>query len=179
MEWNVIWTDQIYRQWNQKHPKIKFEFTYSRTSITSLDTKLYKNENETLCITIYRKPSDCYNFLHCKSLHPKALKDSIPYSQALCIKQICSKTSEVIKHLKNLKDAFIRRGHQSKILDHHFERAMNIDRKILLENKEKSSTQGNLLSVLTFNKTLPNIKNVIDKHWHILSINENLWKVFD
>ena len=102
--------------------------------------------------------------MHCKSLHPKALKDSIPYSQALCIKQTCSKTSEVIKHLKNLKDAFIRRGYQSKILDHHFERAMNIDRKILLENKEKSSTQGNLLSVLTFNKTLPNIKNVIDKH---------------
>ena len=102
--------------------------------------------------------------MHCKLLHPKALKDSIPYSQALCVKQICSKTSEVIKHLKNLKDAFIRRGYQSKILDHHFERAMNIDRKILLENKEKSSTQGNLLSVLTFNKTLPNIKNVIDKH---------------
>ena len=33
--------------------------------------------------------------------------------------------------------------------------------------------------VLTFNKTLPNIKNVIDQHWHILSINENLRKVFD
>ena len=102
--------------------------------------------------------------MHCKLLHPKALKDSIPYSQALCVKQICSKTAEVIKHLKNLKDAFIRRGYQSKILDHHFERAMNINQKILLENKEKSSTQGNLLSVLTFNKTLPNIKNVIDKH---------------
>ena len=117
--------------------------------------------------------------MHCKSLHPKALKDSIPYSQALCIKQICSKTSEVIKHLKNLKDAFIRRGYQSKILDHHFERAMNIDRKILLENKEKSSTQGNLLSVLTFNKTLPNIKNVIDKHWNILLYQRKFKKVFD
>ena len=28
-------------------------------------------------------------------------------------------------------------------------------------------------------QTLPNIKNVIDKHWHILSINENVRKVFD
>ena len=33
--------------------------------------------------------------------------------------------------------------------------------------------------LLTFNKTLPNIKNVNDKHWYILSINENLRKVFD
>ena len=51
---------------------------------------------------------------------------------------------------------------------------MNVDRKLLLENKEKPSTQENLPLVLTFNKTLPNIKNVIDKHWHILSIDENL-----
>ena len=95
------------------------------------------------------------------------------------IKQICSETSEVIKNLKDLKDAFIKRGYYSKILDHHFERAMNVDRKILLENKEKPSAQGNLPLVLTYNKTLPNIQNVRDKDWYILSINENLPEVFD
>ena len=42
---------------------------------------------------------------------------------------ICSETSKIIKHLKDLKDAFIKRGYQSKILDHHFERAMSVDRK--------------------------------------------------
>ena len=111
-------------------------------------------------------------------MHLKALKDNITHSQALRIKRICSETSEVIKHLKDLKDAFIKRGYQSKVLDHQFERAMSMDRKILLENKEKPSTQGNLPLVLIFNKTF-NIKNVIDRHWHILSINENLQKVFD
>ena len=55
----------------------------------------------------------------------------------------------------------------------------SVDRKILLENKEKPYTQENLPLVLTFNKTLPDIKIVVDKHWHILSINENLRKVFD
>ena len=118
---------------NQEHPTIKFEFTFSRTSITFLYTKIYKNENGTLCITICRKPSDRSNFLLYKSAHPKALKDSISYSQALHIKQICSETSEVIKHLEDLKDAFIKRGYQSKILDHRFERAMSVDQKILLE----------------------------------------------
>ena len=89
------------------------------------------------------------------------MKDSIPYNQALRIKRICSKTLEVIKHLKYLKDAFIKRGYQPKILDHHFERTMSVDRKILLE---KPSTQGNLLLVLNLPKTLPNVKNVIDEH---------------
>ena len=118
--------------------------------VSFLDTKICKNENGTLCTTICRKPSDRRNFLHYK----------LPYSQALRIKRICSETSEVIKHLKDLKDAFIKRGYQSKILDHHFEKVMSVDRKILLENKEKPSTQENLPLVLTFNKTLPNIKNV-------------------
>ena len=135
---------------NKKHSTIKFEFTYSRTSITFLDTKVHKNENWTLCTTIFRKPSDLRNFLHHKSAHPKALKDSIPYSQALRIKRICSETSEVMKHLKDLKDVFIKRGYESKILYHHFERTMSVDRKILLENKEKPSTQGNLLTVNTY-----------------------------
>ena len=85
-----------------KNPTMKFEFTYSRTSITFLDAKVFKNKNGTLCTTIHRKPSGRLNCLHYKSAHPKALKDSLPYSQALCIRRICSETSEAIKHLKDL-----------------------------------------------------------------------------
>ena len=120
---------------NQKHRTIKFEFTNSRTSIAFLDTKVYKNENLTLCTRVYRKLSDHRNFLRYKSGHPKALKDSIPCSQALALKRICSETCEVIKHLKDLKDAFIKRVYQSKILDHDFERVLSVDRKILLVEK--------------------------------------------
>ena len=99
------------------------------------------------------------------------------HCQSLCIKQTCSKTSHVIKHLNDLKDAFIQRGYQSKTLKYHFQRA--ISRKILLENKEKPSTQGNVLLVLTFNKLLTNIKIARDKHSHILPFKENLRKVFN
>ena len=73
----------------------------------------------------------------------KALKDSITYSQALRIKPISSKTSEVTMHLKDLKNVFSKRGYQSKILDNDFEKAISVDPKTLLENKEKPSTQGN------------------------------------
>ena len=73
------------------------------------------------------------------------MKDRIPYSQALRKTRICSETSKVIKNVKDPKDAFIKKGHHSKIFEHHFQKAMNVDQKILLENKEKLSTQGNLL----------------------------------
>ena len=90
----------------------------------------------------------------------------------MSIKQICSETSKVIKNVKDLKDTFIKKGYHSKTLDDHFKRAMNVDRQTLLENKEKLSTQGSLPLVLNYNKILPSVNNV--KHWHFLSITENV-----
>ena len=59
--------------------------------ITFFRHQVYTNEDGTLCTTIYGKPSDRRDFLHCKLAHPKALKDSISFRQALRIKRICSK----------------------------------------------------------------------------------------
>ena len=39
---------------------------------------------------------------------------------------------------------------------------MRVDRKTLLQTKEKLITQENLQMLVAFNKMLPNIKNVID-----------------
>ena len=123
-------------------------------------------------IHTHRKPNDHRNFLHYDSADPKSLKDSIPFSQALHIKRICSEASEVIRHFKDLKDAFIKRSYKPELLDYQFEGAMRVDRKVLLQTKDKPATQENLQLVVT----LPNIKNVIDKHWHILSINKKFKK---
>ena len=49
---------------------------------------------------------------------------------------------------------------------------MRVDRKVLSQTNQKPSTQENLPLVVTFNKMLPNIKNVFDKHWHIISFNQ-------
>ena len=67
------------------------------------------------------------NFFHYILAHPKALKDSIPCSQALRIKGMSLETAKVIKYLNNLKDASIKSGYHFEILDHHFEIAMNVD----------------------------------------------------
>ena len=73
------------------------------------------------------------------------------------MKQIYSQTSDVFKDLKDFTHAFIKRGYQSKILDHHFEKVMSVDGKILSKNKERLSTQEKLPLVITFNETVPNI----------------------
>ena len=85
---------------------IKFEFKYSQTKIEFPDVLLYKDYNNMLQTTIYRKQADQQNYLDAQSEHPKLLKDSIPYSQALRIKQICSSQQEFLNHTANMINQF-------------------------------------------------------------------------
>ena len=49
-----------------------------------LDSMIYKDTNNKLCLTIYRKPTDRQNYFYFKSANPSSLK-CILYSQALRI----------------------------------------------------------------------------------------------
>ena len=66
---------------NKKHSSIKFEFKYIQTKIEFLDVLVYKDHNNMLQTTIYRKQRDRQNYLDARSERPKLLKDSIPYSK--------------------------------------------------------------------------------------------------
>ena len=62
---------------NQKHQSIKFDFKFSKGSIESLDTIVYIDSKNRLLTTLYKKPTDCQNYLHAKSAHPFSLKKTL------------------------------------------------------------------------------------------------------
>ena len=96
---------------NKKNSSIKFEFNYSQIKIDILDVLVYKDHNNMLQTTIYRKQTDRQNYLDARSEHPKPLKDSIPYSQALRIKRICSSQQE-LNHTAKMINQFQKRGYE-------------------------------------------------------------------
>ena len=96
----LIWTGtkqellMLLEKLNSKHKTIKFEHNISNNNISFLDTLIYKDKNNTLQTTLYQKPTDQQSYLHAHLGHPTGLKRSIPYSQALRIKTICSTLTE-------------------------------------------------------------------------------------
>ena len=83
-----------------------------------LDTMVNKNKDNNPQTTLYQKPTDQQSYLHAKSEHPCALKNSIAYSQTLRVKTVCSTNDEYQRnftvmyllinqqwHLKQLKYA--------------------------------------------------------------------------
>ena len=117
---------------NTKHESITFKYQISKTRITSLDTEIYRKSNK-LCTKLYRKKTDLQTFLNINSEHPNSLKASIPYSQALRIKRICSKTTTFEYHLQELKERLVNQAYNKKSIDQQFSKVKKIDRNELLK----------------------------------------------
>ena len=131
-----VWTGSKTKR-NKKDKSIKFEYKISQKSISFLDTEVYIKNNK-LYTKIYRKPTDRQNFLHYNSEHPKLLKDSIPYSQTLRIKRICSTITDFQYFATELKNKFTDKGCSSNLLDKNISRVKNLDRREILKEKTKT-----------------------------------------
>ena len=122
---------------------------------------------------MYTKPTDRQAYLHKKSAHPRHLKKSIPYGQALRIKRICSETDKFIKASNQLKTKLIARGYNKDEVKKQIDCIAQNNREELIQYKEKTP-MTRIPYVLTYNHQLPNIKEAINKHWDILKINPQL-----
>ena len=67
-----------------------------------------------------------------------------------------------------LMESFINRGFNEKFLDTEFQRLSEIERDALLAPSRKKKFKKKIPFVITYNKTLPNVKQIIKKHWHLL-----------
>ena len=163
---------------NQKHQSIKFDFKFSKESIEFLDTLVYIDSKNRLQTTLYKKPTDCQNYLHAKSAHPFSLKKSIPYSQALRIKRICSTFEEYSKHFQDLIKRFVEKGYNQSTARKQIERVDYLNRSLLLKNYKPKPKDSIPFSV-TYNSILQNIREIINKHWHILNIDSSFKEIFN
>ena len=110
--------------------------------------------------TIYRKQTDRQNYLHARSEHPKLLKDSMPYSQALRIKRICSSQQEFLNHTAKIINQFQKRGHDRSLIEQQINKANLQERKQLL-NEKKKETAKNIPLSFKYSITLPKIKEIV------------------
>ena len=163
---------------NSVHPSIKLEVDFSQVSVNFLDTTVTITPNHSIKSSLYQKPTDRHNFLHHKSYHPSSTKKSLPYSQALRIRRICSSVEDEKLALEKLKDQFKARGYKETLINEAVQRAETRDREELLQPRSKKEKKAPLTLVTTFNKTLPNLKNILANNWDVLSINQDISKKF-
>ena len=161
---------------NTIHPTIKFDYSYSREKIDFLDTTV-KLLNKKLTTTLFTKPTDRRAYLHSKSYHPNSTKKAIAFSQASRLRRICTSLDDFWSHATKLKKDLINRGYRNEDLSREIARAAALERSDLLTYKEKS-TSTRIPLIITYNKSLPNLKGILDSTWDHLGINPEVDRKF-
>ena len=124
--------DLFLQQINLLHPTIKFMAETSMECVTFLDTTVIL-EGGTLHTDLYTKPVDTH-----KHLSPTAVtQNTIPYSQGLRLKRICSRMEDYEKRAKKLKDHLLACGHEPSSVEQQIQRAARIPHEEALQPRQQ------------------------------------------
>ena len=96
-----------------------------------LDKKVIKDAQGNISTDVFQKPMDTHPYLHWTSVHPPHLKKSIPYSQALRVRRICSSTSVLGQRSLEYSNFFVTCGYKR-------DRALSEMCKVLALTQDKS-----------------------------------------
>ena len=99
--------EQFINSVNSVHPALKYTWQISETSIAFLDINVSIHNNG-LSTSVCYKPTDSHSYLLHSSSHPNHVKNSIPFSQFLRFRRLCSyeldfsnKSEEMLQFFKN------------------------------------------------------------------------------
>ena len=162
-------------QINSFHPSIKFTAETSTQQVSFLDTTVILEGNN-IYTDLYTKPTDTHQYLSPDSCHPRHCTTSIPYSQALRCRRICSRDEDFEKRTRELKTHLLARGYQSTTVDTQIQRASRLPRTEALNPHTHRQPTKRIPLVVTYHPGLNNLSRITRKHLPILHTSSRLKK---
>ena len=143
---------------------MKFETETSSTSVNFLDVKLILEEITT---TLYTKPTDSHNYINYSSCHPRACKNSIPYSQFLRLRRICSDEDDFVEKSKQLAFYYHQADYPISLIQSSFAKTFVLDRNTMLYPKvttteEREKDENRIFLITTYHPTFNNVNDIVN-----------------
>ena len=156
---------------NTCHNTIKFTSEQSTSSVNFLDTTVKIGQDRKLYTTLYTKPTDSHNYLLYDSAHPMHTKRSLPYSQFLRLRRICSHLEDFDSNALMIASHFRRRQYPLDLIEDSLIKARRVDRTQLLNpptSQETTNEMDNFFLITTFTPGTQPATKVVEDNWHIL-----------
>ncbi len=153
---------------NSCHPNIKFTFETSRESVNFLDTTVHLDVDGNIWTDLYVKPTDSHNYLHYDSAHPQHCKCSLPYSQFLRVRRICSRLEDFKRHCIELKYHFLRRGYKCADLDEAYKKALDTPLEVARQVRFDEAEMDSIYLVETYHPGDRTLQNIVETNWEVL-----------
>ena len=110
---------------NSFHPALKYTWVVSECSIAFLDINVSISGNR-LSTNVHYKPTDSHSYLLHSSSHPAHVKNSIPYSQFLRLRRLCSDDTDFSEKSEEMCQFFKARGYPDPVIHNSKHRAVTV-----------------------------------------------------
>ena len=167
--------DIFLQEINTFHTTIKFTANHSADTVSFLDTRVVF-QNGSIHTDLYTKPTDTHQFLLPNSCHPRHCTTSIPYSQCLRIRRICSREDLFLKRTAELKSHLLARGYEESLIDMQILRVSRIPREEVLQSNSCKKDITRVPLVATYHPALTRLAHITKKYLPTLHTSEKLKK---
>lgn len=149
--------------------------SYHFCEVMFLDVTVLPGEEGAIQTCLFQKPTAGNSILYASSFHPRPLITFIPFSQYLRTRQNCSDEKIFQLEVKILQARLLVRGYLKSCLKKAYRRAVEKTRCELLygQKKDKKSAEVTRI-VVKYSNQHTQIQNVIQKYWHLLSMDPNI-----
>ena len=158
------------------HPAFQFTFVVSEREIEFLDIKISVCRKK-LSTLVHYKATDSHSYLRYGSCHPKACKNAIPYSQFLRLR-LCSEDNDFVSKVNEMENFFLVRDYPQKVIDKAKTSVIGINRAQAPQERPKGVNTEIIILGITFNSHSQMIKNIIERNFHILQLDDEVGYLF-
>ena len=155
----IIWTGsqseltEFLKKANEIHETIKFTFEVDETSLTFLDTTVYKRptftESNILDIRTHIKVTNKQLYVHATSYHPQSCKEGITKGETIRYLRTNSRKDTFKTMTKTLKSKMVNRRYNSKRIQTIINDIKFEQRQEMLHKQEPTSVQNKPLVLAT------------------------------
>ena len=114
--------------------------------------------DNSISATIFYKETDSHNYLNYTSSHPPSCKNSIPYSQYLRLRRLCSDDVDFESRLTEMRNFFVSSGYPTAVLDDALSRISTVSRQNALLPVHNQTATDRVPLVITYHPLNHKIK---------------------
>ena len=161
------------------HPALKYTHEVSSSSVSFLDLLIsIQPDSPKLSTTICYKPTDSHAYLLYSSSHPLSTRDSIPYSQFLRLRGICSREADFDLEAHKMSSFFTARQYPEHIVQKALMRARSVTRSEALTPKTLGENEERAVAVIPYHPHNLPVCKILRDNFSLLQQDPDLKEVF-
>ena len=170
--------DKFLHAFGTFHHAVELVSEVSEVSLDTLDVIASVNVDGTLSTTIYYKPTDSHSYVHYDSNHPRPCLDSIPYSQFLRLRRICSDNDDFRSQCEKMSNFFRARSYPEQVLQRALERVNTVTREQSLTPKVRDDNDKTKLIIPFYDGISRKISQMVHRNGRVLAQDPDIGFIF-